>query len=315
MESVNNSITISSVITYYRGENFISKLLCSLRQAISYSTSSGVPFIHRTIVVDDSELQESHDALLEAIESSGISDHSEILVIRNPRNVGVTLSRKQGISCVREDYFNIIDQDDLVSEGLFVSVVECSQIIDQMHIMMFGADIIDSNGKQTHNTLLFGSKGYCRKVAKKSSKVSTLVYGGNPIKSPGMLVFQREAVTPLCDCLDLVNRDVDGSDDYLMYLYLLKAGFGFFHCGKIGLYYRLHDSNQSKTIGIRFTERASKGIEALRNARILSDDEARSIYNRYSLINRLSQTKSRFSRLITMLKTPCVAARYWKYRI
>jgi len=308
------TVKFGTVITYYFGEKYIAELLLSLKRAITYAKSNRFVFSHKTVIVNDCSSENSHLELIDAVDKSRLSEVSEISLINNEINVGVTLSRRKGIKYAREcDYLNIVDQDDMISENLMMQILSLNQKKELRTIYLFGASIVNESSERVGKNILQGNHKSCEKISKKCSNISSLIYGGNPIKTPGMLVFLKDGIEIIDSFYDLVNEKIDGSDDYIAYLFLLKKGFRFHHTGNIGLYYRIHNNNQSKTIGTDFIERAATGVKILEQNGVLTKVETSAILKRYTILRKLQN--ERFRRFIVIFSNPLTSFKIWLNRI
>jgi len=243
---------LAVVIPYYRGEKYIADTVDSVVNAFRNSKYSALSIT----IVDDASYPPFDRRSLGLI-----SGNIEIKTIRNAFNRGTLGSRIAGLSGVCDECdLHLIDQDDYVLPGFYDNDGSSGQIcvfnyfIEQGHVMR--------------------TRFKCPRcsVEKQLNGRDVYLRGGNPIHSIGTILFQYTTVPTVKQYFNLFesDRDISGSDDAFLLLFLLDKHFHVSYFKECQFVYRLHETNQSSRIGIEFLDQTTKAIDKLAQLGFLS---------------------------------------------
>lgn len=167
---------ISFVIPFYRGEDYIGRLLKSLVKAYSRSTVLKVELI---LVIDSIETDVEVLTTLTNFETHGVF-HTTI--IKNENNLGVAGSRNAGIRIANGKYIVCIDQDDEVTPVWFSEVEK---------VVKIDADFILCNGK-----FYFARFGYSVPIYFIPPQITIKNLARfDIIRSPGQVLVKRSLIS------------------------------------------------------------------------------------------------------------------------
>lgn len=133
-------IKYSFVVPCYNGENYIKRCLGSiLEQDGNYEV----------IIINDGSLDNSLDLINEYV------DNKKVFVI-NQKNMGLSVSRNNGISKSRGEYLIFVDIDDYIDKD-FLTVVDKN--IENEDMLKIGYNSIYKEEKEVHNNIVFSGNG------------------------------------------------------------------------------------------------------------------------------------------------------------
>lgn len=192
-------MTISVIIPFYYGNQYIDNLLCMLRRNQSELSKEKIGL--EVVIINDSP---SENVVIEED-----LEEISILIFNNKQNLGIHKSRVNGLEKCHGDYVLFLDQDDLISAQCLLS-----------HVLRIGnADFSVSNGylleiNDLKKPIYTGEKhqNCCLNL--------DFHYGfNNPIISPGQVLIKKEAI-PM-QWKDHIFKN-NGADDHYLWLLLLE---------------------------------------------------------------------------------------------
>jgi len=244
------SYKISVIITIFNGEKTIAETLSSVLVSIKNARcASNKVFDSEIILVDDKSTDDSIEIVRNFISHS--EEHCKFRILRNESNKGVAASRYEGLLCARGNMIHILDQDDKVNPSFYIEVI--NNILEGTAIVVNGV-VIDDYGKiikkSTSHTIIRVCKST---MTRRLNRLETYVYGGNPITSPGSVVFSRSSIDDILFFYEVITNleRCDGVDDGLLYPFLVNRGMRFRYIKRKLFAYRVHISNQSSQLGRR----------------------------------------------------------------
>lgn len=240
--------SLSVVIAVFNGRNTISQTIGSVIASIRKAQfDSALISAAEIIIVDDNSSDDSVSIVEEVLRRS--KSNIGTTVVKHKINKGVASARYEGLKHAKGEIIHILDQDDLL-HPLFYSKVagRCS---DGTAIVVNGIVVNECGDvlrKSTSRSLLRIS---ATMMSWKLNNLSTYIFGGNPLVSPGCVAFHSSAMNELLtfyQTLEQLDR-CDGVDDGFLYPYLLNRGITFHHVRDKLFVYRRHSSNQSSELG------------------------------------------------------------------
>lgn len=185
---------VSIIVPFYKGNKYLKRLLSSISNAAQNSNC-----IFEVILVNDSPDEEIH---LPDINS----DFINIIILKNPYNLGIHKSRCNGLSKATNDWVIFLDQDDeVIAEGLK----------DQFKLR-YDADVVVGNGLYQHGKArekIFKSYKDMNYLIQKKRFVEIR----NLIPSPGECLIRKTIIPQTWIQNPLV---VNGADDWYLWLLL-----------------------------------------------------------------------------------------------
>lgn len=296
---------INTIVTYYNGDNYIKELFDSLRFSVEKARKYFPDLKSQIIVVNDCSKEESRMNLQRSLVASQLMLVSKITQIDNKTNLGVTISRLKGILAAGKGLYHIVDQDDLCSPHIYQKACE------HYSRNPFGKDIFvskvsyigDKPNKETVKSRII-------KLMQRGrvNNIQDHLAAGNPFKTPGVAIFPENSFGDLKVFYGMMDRKVDGADDYLLYIFLLKNGYRFIYSNVYGLTYRLHGENQSKTLEGKFSERSLCGLKKMLEKEIITDKEYKIAEARYKYYGLKTQEIRWYKKAMSLLvMTPVIA--------
>lgn len=164
---------LSIVIPFYNGDDFICKLLDSIK--LSHTKSQQVIKLDIIIVIDSNSDEKK---LQQIIDNSTYNFPYKISFLKNPVNLGVAKSRDIGIINSIGDYLTFIDQDDYVVPE-YISKIE--------NIIQNNFDILYLNGNVVN---LLQNKSVPVNYFKPEITLKKLIYN-NLFISPSFIIVKR----------------------------------------------------------------------------------------------------------------------------
>lgn len=221
-------MTISIIIPYYNGENFIDKLLQSIKESIC-----GVPdsYYFEIIIVIDSIATDFNT--LHVLANSYFFDLINVTtnVIKNEANIGVAASRNAAIKIAKGDFLHIIDQDDEIDFNFYDTAISFSKAFN---FILFNGIV---NYNNTYNSHLWF-------YIPPSLSLKALLTN-DYIRSPGQVFFEKKLIENIHFPEKTLNK---GTDDRFFWLniFLKKANIlRPYYCKKPYYIANIHNLNFS----------------------------------------------------------------------
>lgn len=194
-----NSIDISIITPFYRGNKYISGLLDILKSNVQNMTDSSVKMEY--ILVNDSpDTKIEYDKTLRY--------PFDIRCFTNKKNLGVHATRCEGIRRARGKYIVMLDQDDRLDKNW----------LNEQWRAVKNNDLVISNALycQKHvNYVAYKNeeemRSYCNKWA--------MCFKGNKIISPGQVLIKKNIIPKIWMKYQMKNN---GADDYLLWILLFE---------------------------------------------------------------------------------------------
>ena len=213
-----HTVGFSVVIPYFRGSQFISKALASVKKSLA-----AVALPSEIIVVDDSP----HDAQL-----PGLVGNGPVRLIVNESNRGIAASRNAGLAASRYEYVHFLDQDDEVAPNFYQ---EAYRFLGQgSEAVLFNAVIRKNDGSRVWFRPAFRLILRCWLTDKRAIKYGIIT------KTIGQLVFKKNIAVPF------IESEFQGADDLFAYARLLRDRKDHLaYCAEPLLVYLDHGANYS----------------------------------------------------------------------
>jgi glycosyltransferase involved in cell wall biosynthesis len=217
---------ISIIITFYRHTDFLLRLLKSI-QAQKNILENSINY-EVIIVIDSVETSENE---LKDIVRAKITEafFRNIVFVKNEKNLGVALSRNEGISVSRGRWLHIIDQDDEFCEDVYALIQHEAK-----------ADFILVNGYFNYEPQNDKHKIYYLKPKLLKKEIITDDF----IRSPGQVLFKKDLAK------NIAFRDVPcyrGCDDRFFWIEMFNANniIKTLYIDKLCYVANIHQSNFS----------------------------------------------------------------------
>ena len=216
---------LSIIIPFFKGGQFLPRLISSLMNSLEHSGNS--ISIEIIVIIDSPETEISQIRTI--VESLTRQNEKVVLsILKNEKNLGVSMSRNKGKSVSTGRFTTFIDQDDYVDEEYF-------QVLKQNLSEKY--DFFLLNG-----TLIYEQNGFKRLIFLYRYRLSFgIIAKSNFLITPGIIVFKR---TSVYHDFRQVSPKHPGSDDWAFYLELLAGGrkkYKFIM--KPVFYYVVHEHN------------------------------------------------------------------------
>ncbi len=196
---------ISIIITFYKQTDFLLRLLHCIRAQKTILKNS----INYEIIIVIDSIETIQDDLKEIIRAKTTDTFfNKILFIKNEKNLGVALSRNEGISFSSGRWLHIIDQDDEFCEDVYT-------LIQNEH----KADFILVNGYFNYEPKNDRHKIYYLKPKLLKKEIITDDF----IRSPGQVLFKKDLAK------SIAFRDVPcyrGCDDRFFWIEMFNENEG-----------------------------------------------------------------------------------------
>lgn len=192
--------TVSIIIPYYHGNQYIKKLLSVLQN-------------NRILLEKEcysSEIIVINDSPDEKIETFDNKLFDSVKIITNKHNQGIHQSRVNGLKASCGKYITFLDQDDIISNNALVNQIH--------HIKDY--DFVVGNGYSTDHSQkheLYPSV----KDQKKCLSLRYYIYYTCPIISPGLVMIKKDAIPN--EWKDNILKH-NGSDDFYLWMLMLLNG-------------------------------------------------------------------------------------------
>ncbi|MHC1684904.1 MAG: glycosyltransferase [Clostridiaceae bacterium] len=305
----------TTLLTYHNGSCFVESALNSVSIALQQLIERTSPSHHiELLVVDDCSTEEEVARLLGVTSRLVLPGNCHTTVVRLGVNRGVSAARYEGLRRTTRSFVHIMDQDDEVKRDFYASVLigyaNMKSASAQDILWIAGCEHIDAKGVVTRANRLRPDETTTRHL----NDVGRWLSVGNPVVSPGMVVLSPSLRDEAEQYYESLDRSVDGSDDYLMFIHLLKRGAHFVVADELGFRYRKHEFNQSS--GHSFQVSTQRGLVVMSEHGLLSERECSIVTARGRLQSRLERhPRSRLMRLLVYLSSPLVGWRLLQARL
>lgn len=234
MSNLNSGDAISIIIPFYKGNDYVEKLIRNIAEIRKVSKAN----ITNIIFVNDSPW--------EAIILPELSENFPIAitVLKNKQNCGIQRSRVNGLNICETPLFIFLDQDDaLIPEG-FNEQIELIQ----------NADVVVGNGLYQYGDK-YKSIYKNKKVMEYLIQKKRFIEIRNLIPSPGCCLFRKESIP-----IEWKNScmKVNGADDW--YLWLLMFSLGKRFSVNSGMVYQ-HNSTDAGNLSADLEKMHDSSIE------------------------------------------------------
>jgi len=160
------------------------------------------------------------------------------LLLENEKNLGQAFCRNLGLEHCSTDYIHFIDQDDLLDNKFYKSIIYISDCMI--------ANCVIFNEKKTRD-LYKRFRILIYKFYKTLGKLKWFLYFDNIILSPGQAVFKTEVVQKIGGFPSLINF---GSDDYGLMFKLCLENIRYTFNYKSKYLHRLHSGQGKNRLNI-----------------------------------------------------------------
>ena len=221
-------LSLSIVVTYYKGKEFILNCIDSIQK--SHHASSKLIDYEVIIVIDSMEDADSIELLL-----LNTYDDLNLIVIKNYKNLGVSTSRNNGLQKVKHQFFTIIDQDDYVNIEYFETIEKELDSAYPIHIINGVIRYMDENIEVPIYTFT------------PRFKFKNLILKDTFIYTPGLIIFNTSIIDSNNLFID-TSEKYKGCDDLAAYLSLLlkfEDKIKFKYINSKLFVYCLHSNNYS----------------------------------------------------------------------
>ena len=267
-------VRISTIITFYNGQiSFLKELIESIEVSIDRLIQIQKQNLieHNLVIINDSANKAVEGILEVFIDGYRSKSFSNIVLIHNSTNLGIIGSRLKGLKYIGEsDIVHIIDQDDKIDSNFYSIASKIFHENKEANFVVAGTTIIiDENNKQISKFIIpeslnrIGNKNILKKF----------IYGTNFVISMGNLVFRGILVDQIIALYKKFDRDIDGSDDALAQIFLLKSGYKCIFSKELVLFYRMYNNNYSKEISKDFYSKTLKGLKILNQMGLITGKE------------------------------------------
>ncbi len=266
-------IKVSTIITFYRGQfSYLKELIHSIEIAMNKLVVLDKVVHHSLIIINDSVNREIETSLENLVKENVDKNITETIFIHNSHNLGIIKSRLRGLMQVHtSDMVHIIDQDDKMDENFYYNAYKLLKSDNNLGFVVAGTVIsINEFNEPISKTWI------CKDLnnLNNEKKLKKNIYGGsNFFYSMGSLIFNYSVIKSIINLFEKFDRDIDGADDYLVQIFLLKKGYRYKIDDKIIFYYRIHSENHTKKIRKEFYNKNLKGLLLLKDLGLISEKE------------------------------------------
>ncbi|TDE13137.1 glycosyltransferase family 2 protein [Dyadobacter psychrotolerans] len=197
--------TLSIIIPFYNGEEFIGRLIKSINDSILLCEKEDLNF--EIIIIIDSPKTRELD--IQYLVNSHLSSNKliNLKLVKNKENLGVAKSRNIALDLSTGDFIHIIDQDDEIDKALYPNFVS----------LRFQNNFILLNGVIKYSNSRFNEHLFYFKSPKLSLKELIL---DDFIRSPGQVIFSRKVQNGIH--FPTTNKHKGADDKFFWILMFLK---------------------------------------------------------------------------------------------
>ncbi len=220
---------VSVIMSVYNGANYIAQAIQSVLDQTYHN--------FELIIVDDGSTDNTSQIV------SSFDNHSIRYIYQ--QNQGQSSARNTGIQIAQGKYICFIDHDDIFLKDKLQLQVTLLDTHPQVGLVYGWADVIDSSGHSTRDTLTATYEG----------DVLRTLLRHNFIRSPSLVMCRREVF----DKVGIFDRQLPPCEDYDMWIRIAYAGYEVACVQSLITQYRVHTTNASSNI----KKSISKDIEVL----------------------------------------------------
>jgi glycosyltransferase involved in cell wall biosynthesis len=144
-----DKIDLSIIVPFYRGDQFIGRLLTSIQTA--WMVNAKKEFSFELFLIIDSP--ESNESLLREKVAPYSLPNIETRVLKNDSNIGVASTRNRGLLESRGEYVYFIDQDDEVAPEFFIEIERA--IANRYEFILINGLALYTNPKMKQHLLFY----------------------------------------------------------------------------------------------------------------------------------------------------------------
>lgn len=252
MDRINEKI--SFIVPLYYGNRYVPSILRLVKRNMDFIPLKERPY-YEVIFVNDSpdELVRIHDLF-----------DFDVFVINNPQNYGIHKSRIIGLNHAKGDYIIFFDQDDDAKESWVFSLWH--------KIIKEGATMTVCNAWVNRLTVGLREEDFIERI----NALDSYIELGNPIITPGQVIMKRNTIPQ-----EWLNNVVahNGSDDYYLWVILLKKGCHFNVVNTPFLYHNPTRTEHS-VIPSEMKESGKEVVNLLLDGGIINLEEAEQVRKR-----------------------------------
>ena len=194
---------------------------------------------YEVVVVDDGSPDDTADRL------APLADAGRIRLVRQA-NAGQAAARNRGIALARERYVALLDDDDLWKPDKLAWQVEALEANPEAAICWGAAEQLLEDGTiRPPDVDAEFAAGFCPQSVAWGRMMHRC-----RLLSPGQSLIRRSAL----EAVGGFDPEIWGSDDWDLYLKLLKVGGAYVEPGRVCLTYRLHAGNASVRQAVRHAQ-------------------------------------------------------------
>lgn len=212
---------ISIIIPLYKGRRFCKRLIKMVEKNCLYKN-----LFHECNI----EVIFVNDYPAEWVKLEEYNTIFDIIFIKHEQNMGIQASRIDGIKNAKGEYVIMLDQDDLVTENWLYS--QWHRIVSQ------NADYCVCNGWGGRFKVLWEEEIFKNQVNDLCHYFSI----GNTICSPGQVIIKRNKIPK--QWISNIQK-CNGTDDFLLWIMILKNGGRFFINNELLFYHTPERSFES----------------------------------------------------------------------
>lgn len=211
---------ISVITPLYKGEKYIDRLLYMVYKGYIKTTESIADIQVEYILINDSpdidmNMNSHIDKFNDIYMNVSLSENFNIIYAVNHVNSGIHKTRAAGLDLSGGEYIMFLDQDDLISDNIFLKFLQA--------IKKSKADIVVSNGyrrwKDGADSYVYIPLYQKNAALRLTAYEKIYLYGTDMIFSPGQCLIKRTSIPR--EWIDNILTD-NGCDDCYLWLLMLN---------------------------------------------------------------------------------------------
>lgn len=252
---------VSIIIPLYKGKKYLNCLKRMIQENIK--------FLQSAIDIQVVFVNDYPDEAINEIDC--VIDGCACKLVVHDENKGIHRARISGINVADGKYIIMLDQDDLVRPDWIYS--------QWKNIEKNGYDICICNGWKRRFATLWNFKQMNEKI----NSLNYFLEKGNQILSPGQAIIKRDIIP---DEWYLYSIDINGADDYYLWLLALKKGL-FFGLNNEYLYFHTPERTLDSVSLNNMNKSRKEVLKKLKTLDVFSNGELQ-ILEQYVNSNALS---------------------------